>query len=193
DLGALNVQRGRDHGLPPYNEWRKYCNLSFAHTFDDLKHEIKNERIRYKLQQIYGNPNNIDLWVGAVSEDILQLSKVGPTFQCLLVEQFKRLRDGDRFYFENSGVLTAEQMIEIKKTSLARVICDNSDNITTITSDVFIQPKHQNWQNCHHLPAIDLNKWHNSLMPANPCTNHRKQSFQDFEVPEQLLNQLRNG
>lgn len=100
DLGSLNIQRGRDHGLPSYNAWRQYCNLTVADTFDHMKHEIKNQNIRNKLQQLYGHPDNVDLWVGAVAEDILPLSKVGPTFQCLLIEQFKRLRDGDRFYYE---------------------------------------------------------------------------------------------
>jgi peroxidase len=105
DLGSINIQRGRDHGLPSYNAWRKYCNLTVANTFNDTRHEIKNEKIRTKLKEVYGHPDNVDLWVGAVAEQILPLSKVGPTFQCLLIEQFRRLRDGDRFYYEVNNLL----------------------------------------------------------------------------------------
>lgn len=105
DLGSINIQRGRDHGLPSYNAWRKYCNLTVANTFNDTRHEIKNEKIRTKLKEVYGHPDNVDLWVGAAAEQILPLSKVGPTFQCLLIEQFRRLRDGDRFYYEVNNLL----------------------------------------------------------------------------------------
>ncbi len=96
DLASLNIQRGRDHGLPGYNSWRQFCNLSVANTFDELVDDISNATLRQKLEDLYGHPGNIDLFVGGLVEDPWHDSLVGPTFTCLLVEQFRRLKDGDR-------------------------------------------------------------------------------------------------
>ncbi|KAJ8884137.1 hypothetical protein PR048_015994 [Dryococelus australis] len=57
DLAAMNIQRGRDHGIPEYNTWRKYCNLSEAQTFDDLKNEISSQLVRDTLKELYGHPD----------------------------------------------------------------------------------------------------------------------------------------
>ncbi|XP_042897805.1 peroxidasin [Parasteatoda tepidariorum] len=161
DLAALNVQRGRDHGLPSYNKWRKYCNLTVASTFDDLRNEITDISLLRKLQQLYGHPDNIDLWVGGISEDSIESAKIGPTFLCLLIDQFRRVRDGDRFWYENPGIFTTDQLTQIKQSSLARVICDNGDNITTLTKDVFTVPHLQSpkFTSCSSLPSIKLNVW----------------------------------
>ena len=96
DLAALNIQRGRDHGLASYNAMRKHCNMQEARTFDDLAAEIPDLDTRARLRDLYGHPDNIDLWVGGMSEQRVRGARIGPTFMCILVEQFQALRDGDR-------------------------------------------------------------------------------------------------
>lgn len=59
DLASINIQRSREHGIPFYAQWRAYCGLNHANTFDDLKNEIKNQSIREKLAELYGHPSNI--------------------------------------------------------------------------------------------------------------------------------------
>ena len=56
DLAALNIQRGRDHGLPGYNDWRELCNLRKAESFHDLTREITHKPLRDELQRLYGHP-----------------------------------------------------------------------------------------------------------------------------------------
>jgi len=54
--------------------------------------------LRRKLEEVYGHVDNIDLWMGGVAEDFASSdARVGPTFRCLLIDQFKRLRNGDRY------------------------------------------------------------------------------------------------
>uniref|UniRef100_H2S2E8 Peroxidasin n=1 Tax=Takifugu rubripes TaxID=31033 RepID=H2S2E8_TAKRU len=160
DLAAMNIQRGRDHGIPSYNDYRTFCNLTSAHTFDDLRNEIKNSNVREKIQRLYGTPLNIDLFPALMAEDLVPGSRLGPTLMCLLVAQFKRLRDGDRFWYENPGVFSPAQLTQLKQASLARVLCDNGDNITRVQQDVFqvAEPPH-GYSSCDDIPKIDLRMW----------------------------------
>ena len=99
DLGALNIQRGRDHALPGYNDWRVLCNLSVANTFEDLRKEISSPDVRKKLKDFYGHPSNVDLWLAGLLEDNYNGSLVGPVFTCIIAKQFQTLRAGDRYFF----------------------------------------------------------------------------------------------
>ena len=101
DLAAFNIQRGRDHALPAYGQWRRWCGLDPAGRsmadWNDLNSDIKGVEVRSKLEQLYGHPENIDVWVGGLLETPVEGGRVGPLVQCILVDQFKRSRDGDRY------------------------------------------------------------------------------------------------
>ncbi|XP_053565707.1 peroxidasin homolog isoform X2 [Bombina bombina] len=160
DLAAINIQRGRDHGIPPYHDFRVYCNLSSVNNFEDLKNEIGNPDIREKLKRLYGSPLNIDLFPALMVEDIIPGSRLGPTLMCLLSTQFRNIRNGDRLWHENPGVFTPAQLTQIKQTSLARILCDNGDNITKVQPDVFrVAEFPHGYVSCKHIPKLDLRMW----------------------------------
>lgn len=65
-----------------------------------------------------------------------------------------------RFWYENNGVFKPEQLTEIKQSSLARVLCDNGDDIRDVTQNVFVLPRKQGgYLPCTKIPQIDLRFW----------------------------------
>ena len=46
DLVSLNIQRGREHGIPSYNRWREWCGLHTINTWDDLLSVMANHSVR---------------------------------------------------------------------------------------------------------------------------------------------------
>lgn len=195
DLAAMNVQRSRDHAIPAYTEWRKFCNLSAVNSFDDLQGEISSPNVREKLKEIYGSVHNIDVWVGGILEDQVEGAKVGPLFQCLLIDQFQRLRDGDRFWYENPTVFKGEQLTQIKEVTLSRILCDNGDNIDKVTHDMFILPEAQGgFIGCEQVPKVELRMWADctdceggfcSITSPQDTTQRRRRSI-DRQIPTQL-------
>ena len=81
-LAALNIQRGRDHGLPSYNKYRKLCGLNYANTFDDLNNIPRH--IVNKLKTLYAHVDDIDAFTGMFSEYPLEGGMVGATAGCNL-------------------------------------------------------------------------------------------------------------
>ncbi|KIH57777.1 immunoglobulin I-set domain protein, partial [Ancylostoma duodenale] len=153
----------RDDWRLRYIEYRRFCNLSVPQTWEDLAADIPDASVRAKLRGLYGHPANIDLWVGGIAEQRLPDALMGPTFACIIGDQFRRLRDGDRFWYENEGVFTKLQLQQIKKASLARLFCDNGDSIDRVQSNVFFYPGNstRHYGKCELIPEINLNMWMN--------------------------------
>ncbi|XP_046332963.2 thyroid peroxidase-like [Haliotis rufescens] len=158
DLAALNIQRGRDHGLPSYTKWRKYCNIPEATPFSGLAYTTHTAKAAGHLKDVYRHIDDIDLFPGALSEKPVPGGMVGPTFTCLLAKQFQALKAGDRFWFEEDIAnvkFTKYQLNEIRKASLSRVVCDNTDTYK-IQKNAFIKGSPV-W--CSTLDEINLTHW----------------------------------
>ena len=159
DLASLNIQRGRDHGLPSYREWEKFC----RRLFPDVRATFRDPKTVALLKEVYGAKGfkeGIDLWVGGLAEKRLSGAHIGPTFACIIGLTFSRLRDGDRFWYENPYVFSYSQQRQLKKTSLAKVVCTNGDNITEIQRSVFMPSTVR--QSCESLPEVNLWYWWDS-------------------------------
>lgn len=170
DLAAINIQRGRDQGVPGYNDWREWCGLPRARSFADLEPLLTN-RTAHQYARIYKHVDDIDLWSAGISERKLHGSAVGPTMACIIARQFINTRRGDRFWYENSGQpssFSPAQLKEIKKVTLAKILCTNSDDIPTIQPWVMRLPHpiYNAEVTCESLPSINLNLWDSSSLDS---------------------------
>ena len=162
DLVSVNIQRGRDHGIPPYNVWRHVCGLPVLHSFHDLNAIMDSDAVS-KIASLYESVDDIDLFVGGNAEYHIKGAIVGPTFACVIAEQFRRLKFGDRFWYENTrqlGSFSEHQIAEIKKTTLASIFC--GDEVTHIQKLAFIRP-FEEWNPrfpCSNIQRMDLNAWY---------------------------------
>ena len=98
-----------------------------------------------------------------MSETPINGGIVGPSFACIIANQFKDLKTGDRFYYENGPLSTSftlgkiskkiilymallnekfpkiEQLNEIKTSSMSRLLCDNTD-LAQVQPNAFLLP-----------------------------------------------------
>ena len=143
NLLALNIQRGRDHGLQSYTEYRKLCGIPNAkrrgsNPFSIFSNTITNPEILNDLQTTYGSPSNhVDLFAAGISETNDGAKLLGRTFGCILSRTFQELRDGDRFYYENKDVVSLLQQREVKKMNMARVMCLTLRNVESMQENLF--------------------------------------------------------
>ena len=120
-----------------------------------------------RLRHLYGRggfSNGMDLWVGGLAEDKLEGANLGSTFACLIGQTFSDLRSSDRFYRENPDVFTAAQRETLSKMTMAKVICENADNIPNIIPHAFEVGLDE--VSCDSLPFVDLSQWKDATCTA---------------------------
>ncbi|MEM1186656.1 MAG: peroxidase family protein [Planctomycetota bacterium] len=133
DLASLNIQRGRDHGLASYNEIRAAFGRPPANTFAQV---TSNASLQASFASVYDSPDDIDAWVGLLAEDHKPGAMVGETLRRVIRDEFVRLRDGDRFWYER--YLPGHLVNEVRNTRLGDIINRNlEDGGDNLPRDVF--------------------------------------------------------
>ena len=186
DLFAINIARGRDHGLGSYGAVKSFCknhqiysrfyrgmesDRQLFHSLSQIK-KVRDTYISEANAAKIGKVQDdfIDLYVGMQLEQHMDKGTVGPTAGCVIAEQFVALKEGDRFWFESFGVFTPEQLQEIRKISLASVACETFEgaggkkmsggNLMAENPWKMAGSKiGDNLKKCSEFPQIDFSKW----------------------------------
>ncbi|KAI2574010.1 dual oxidase 1 precursor [Homo sapiens] len=121
---ASCLQRGRDLGLPSYTKARAALGLSPITRWQDINPALSrsNDTVLEATAALY----NQDLsWLELLPGGLLESHRdPGPLFSTIVLEQFVRLRDGDRYWFENTrnGLFSKKEIEEIRNTTLQDVL-----------------------------------------------------------------------
>lgn len=136
DLASLNIQRGRDHGVPGYNDMRHALGLPKRTSFSQISSDAD---VVSRLSTAYASVDDIDLWVGGLSEDPLNGGHVGEVMFALIKKQFEALRDADRFWYQ-IALLPSERAL-VDNVKLSDIIRRNTGIGAELTDDAFhVQP-----------------------------------------------------
>ena len=143
DLASLNIHRGRDHGLPSYNDMREALGLGRKESFAEIN--TLDEEVRRRLRKAYGtrddgtdNTDDMDIWVAGLAEDRYGDSMLGELLHTIVARQFEVLRDGDRFWYQR--ILSQDELREVEEESTLAHIIRRNTNIGSdeISDNVFI-------------------------------------------------------
>jgi hypothetical protein len=126
DMGAIDILRARERGVPRYNEFRRQLQLAPIRTFADLTDDADTVAL---LREVYGdNVEHLDLMIGTLAEDTATRRPTnfgfGETmFQIFIINASRRLQ-ADRFFTDDyrEEVYSAEGMQWIDDVSLKSVL-----------------------------------------------------------------------
>ncbi|CAK1604587.1 unnamed protein product [Parnassius mnemosyne] len=173
DLLTNDLAKNRLFGFQPYIKYRELCFKKSLKTFDDLLQAIDPERVEL-LKEVYENVEDIDLMAGIWLEKLIEGGNVPPTLYCIVVEQFLRAIASDRHWYERPNrpnAFTCEQLKEIRKATVARLLCDVGDKVTHIQRRAFYRISPNNpLCNCNNIDFVNFWAWKDPK-----CDNHGSQ------------------
>jgi len=134
DIAAIDVERGRDHGIASYNDLRQAYGLAPKASFravtgeateafpvdpeltpgaeiddpdslDFVGPDVRRTSVAARLKALYGDVSTLDAFVGMVSEPHMPGTEFGELQLAIWTKQFTAMRDGDRFFYGNDPVL----------------------------------------------------------------------------------------
>ncbi|WP_235299084.1 peroxidase family protein [Portibacter marinus] len=164
DLAAININRGRERGLPHYNEVRINFGLPAVKSWEDISSDVE---VIEGMKAIYEDVNDIDPWVGMLAEDHMKNAIYGELSMTIIEKQFRVIRDGDRFYYENDDMLSEAEKREISATTLHDVIMRNT-GIDLMQKNVFTAMPHEEIPNGPTLRVLQLD----AAIYPNPVKDH---------------------
>jgi hypothetical protein len=163
DLVTRNIQRGRDHSIQPWLSYRQWCGFPAFDDWNNRPQEISTEKWS-TLKRLYLRVSDIDLFTGGLAEAIVPGGTVGPTFACIITQQFQQLVVGDRFLFTHSNnvgsQLTQSQISAIRNVRMSDIICKTT-SISQIQQNAFLVPSPVGGSNplvsCSNTYNLDIN------------------------------------
>uniref|UniRef100_A0A7G3ASP0 Putative oxidase/peroxidase n=1 Tax=Lutzomyia longipalpis TaxID=7200 RepID=A0A7G3ASP0_LUTLO len=155
DSLALDIARGRDHGLPGYIHYVKFCQGKTIRNWNDLRDAMSTQDLTL-LKNIYGSVGAIDLIMGAFAEYPSQDATVGPTLACIIEEELTNTRQTARNFYDNNFKMRHA----VNEYTAANLLCDTTD-LQVIQENVFRVPSEENLlQRCESLRGkLHLNVW----------------------------------
>uniref|UniRef100_G3TTY1 NAD(P)H oxidase (H2O2-forming) n=1 Tax=Loxodonta africana TaxID=9785 RepID=G3TTY1_LOXAF len=141
DYLASCLQRGRDLGLPSYTKARAALGLPSITRWQDINPALSQSDnvVLEATAALYSQDlSRLELLPGGLLESH---GDPGPLFSTIVLDQFVRLRDGDRYWFENTrnGLFSEEEIEEIRNTSLRDVLVAITDvNPSSLQPNVFV-------------------------------------------------------
>ncbi|XP_065217251.1 chorion peroxidase-like isoform X2 [Planococcus citri] len=152
DLAAIDVERGRDCGVPPYICYATLAGWPVVNNFDDLTDRMEPKMID-RLKKAYKTVADVDAIVGAILEKPFGDSMVGKTLHYVMAEQFRRYKFGDSFFytFEGRGQFTPGQLAALRKTTLSLIFCWGSDGIKHMQRDAYTLPGQEPMLECSQI------------------------------------------
>jgi hypothetical protein len=196
DLASLNIQRGRDAGLPTMPGLTRAYQATPVTNFDQL---TSDPILAQKLAGLYGQVSNADTWVAGLAQDHVPGAAVGNLFKSIMQSQFRRLRDGDRLFYRgnaaglySNGVLNPEiaAIIDLENLRLSDILAANSD-VTTFQQNVFFVPGTADFNGDGFVDAADYSIWRNSVGNDGAALladadNNGKVDVEDYNLWKQL-------